>query len=93
MDALDEAGLSYRLTVFGHVEPRLGTRLLRSPAVVLHGSYEASDLDRILDDVHVGLVPSVWEEAYAYVGVEFLAKGIPVLGSRIGGIPDYVVAG
>jgi glycosyltransferase involved in cell wall biosynthesis len=35
-------------------------------------------------------VPSIWEEPYGYVGVEFLAAGIPVVGSRIGGIPDYV---
>jgi len=35
-------------------------------------------------------MPSIWEEAYGYAGVEFLAKGIPVLANAIGGMPDYV---
>ena len=47
------------------------------------------ELDLILDDVDVGLMPSIWEEAYGYAGVEFLAKGIPVIANAIGGMPDY----
>jgi glycosyltransferase involved in cell wall biosynthesis len=47
----------------------------------------------MLDEVDVGLVPSIWEEAYGYVGVEFLAKAIPVVANAIGGMPDYVVPG
>jgi glycosyltransferase involved in cell wall biosynthesis len=43
--------------------------------------------------VHVGIVPSLCEEVYGYVGIEFLANGIPVIGNRRGGIPDYVISG
>jgi glycosyltransferase involved in cell wall biosynthesis len=43
----------------------------------------------LLDEVDVGIVPSIWEEAYAYAGMEFLAKGIPVIANAIGGMPDY----
>src|SRR5258707_7179731 len=32
---------------------------------------------------------SIWEEAYGYAGVEFLAKGIPVIANAIGGMTDY----
>jgi glycosyltransferase involved in cell wall biosynthesis len=35
-------------------------------------------------------MPSVWEEAYGFAGVELLAKGIPVIANRIGGMVDYV---
>jgi glycosyltransferase involved in cell wall biosynthesis len=35
----------------------------------------------------------VWEESYGYVGVEFLAVGIPVIGNRRGGIVDYTREG
>jgi glycosyltransferase involved in cell wall biosynthesis len=42
-----------------------------------------------LSPFDVGIVPSVWEEAYGYTGVELLAKGIPVIGNRRGGIVDY----
>jgi glycosyltransferase involved in cell wall biosynthesis len=47
----------------------------------------------MLEPVDVGLIPSVWEEAYAFAGVEFLAKGIPVIANAIGGMPDYVHPG
>jgi glycosyltransferase involved in cell wall biosynthesis len=43
----------------------------------------------VLDPVDVGMVLSLWEEAYGYVGPEFLAKGIPVIGNAIGGIVEY----
>ena len=38
-------------------------------------------------------MPSIWEEAYGYAGVEMLAKGLPVIGNNIGGITDYVKPG
>jgi glycosyltransferase involved in cell wall biosynthesis len=51
--------------------------------------YGPEHMDELLDRFHVGLVSSIWEEAYGYVGVELLAKGVPVLGNAIGGITDY----
>lgn len=57
---------------------------------VIHGSYTREGLQEVLDGIDVGMVPSVWAEPYGYVGLEFLAAGIPVLGSKVGGIPDYV---
>jgi glycosyltransferase involved in cell wall biosynthesis len=35
-------------------------------------------------------MPSVWEEAYGFAGLELLAKGIPVVANRIGGMVDYI---
>jgi glycosyltransferase involved in cell wall biosynthesis len=37
--------------------------------------------------------PSVWQEAAGLVILEALASGLPVLGSAIGGIPEYVEDG
>ncbi len=92
---LDAAGLGddYTLAVHGLVEERFATELERSPAVSVEGPYDAGALDELLEGVDVGIVPSVWEEAYAYVGVEFLAKGIPVIGNARGGITDYIQPG
>jgi glycosyltransferase involved in cell wall biosynthesis len=55
--------------------------------------YNVEDLNRMLDHVHVGLIPSIWEEAFGYVGLEFLAKGIPIIGNARGGIVDYTKDG
>ncbi len=81
------AGERFRLLVFGQVhEPGAFAAF---PGVELRGPYAAADLDARLEEVDVGIVPSVWEEAYGYVGPELLAKGIPVIGSARGGIVEY----
>ncbi len=92
---LDVAGLGdgYTLAIHGLIEERFRAELERSPAVRLEGPYDPSTLNELLEGVDVGIVPSVWEEAYAYVGVEFLAKGIPVIGNARGGITDYIQPG
>jgi glycosyltransferase involved in cell wall biosynthesis len=94
--ALAASGLggSYALDVYGPVDPELGADLERVPEVRLAGSYgEPDELDAVLESADVGIVPSVWEEAFGFVGLELLAKGIPVIGSARGGIPDYTVPG
>jgi glycosyltransferase involved in cell wall biosynthesis len=80
---------SYRLLVLGTVEPQFVNEVADIPGIEIRGRFAATELDGILDDVDVGIVPSVWEEAYGYAGVEFLAKGIPVIANEIGGMPDY----
>jgi glycosyltransferase involved in cell wall biosynthesis len=83
---------SFRLLVFGGLLPDVQT-LLRLPQVDYRGVYGREQLDQILGEADVGIIPSVWEEAYGYTGVEMLAKGLPVIGNRIGGIVDYVIPG
>ena len=84
---------SFRLLVFGYVDPAFAADAEALDAVELRGMYPAGRLDAILDEVDVGLMPSVWEEAYGYAGVEFLAKGIPVVANAVGGMPDYTRPG
>lgn len=81
---------SFRLLILGHVEPALLDVVAPLAEVELRGTYRSDQLDRLLDEVDVGIMPSIWEEAYGYAGIEFIAKGIPVIGNRIGGIPEYV---
>jgi glycosyltransferase involved in cell wall biosynthesis len=83
----------FRLLAFGHYEPTVAGELERLPGAELRGPYSGEELDDLLDDVDVGIMPSLWEEAYGLAGVEFLAKGIPVIGNAIGGIVEYVREG
>ena len=46
------------------------------------------DGELILKASDIVVVPSVWEEAFGLVIAEALACGVPVIGSRIGGIPE-----
>lgn len=61
----------------GNVEVRKATR---SPAALFR-------------DCRVLLVPSQWEEAWARVVSEAQISGLPVVGSRIGGIPESIGPG
>jgi len=92
---LEAGGLggAYTLELHGAVDSRFEDELSGYAAVARRGAYEASGLDELLENVDVGIVPSVWEEAFGYVGVEFLSKGIPVIGNALGGITDYVREG
>jgi glycosyltransferase involved in cell wall biosynthesis len=62
-----------------------------SPGIRRMGKYLDSDLDCIAETADFGILPSIWPEAYGYVGPEMLSRGLPVLASNIGAMPDYVV--
>lgn len=80
----------FRIVVYGWIAPQFAEAAKELGAIELGAPFAPSELDAMLDGVDVGLMPSVWEEAYGYAGIEFLAKGIPVIGNAIGGITDYV---
>jgi hypothetical protein len=84
---------SLRLLVFGYVDPHIRAAAAGVPGIEIARHFAPTELDAMLDVVDVGLMPSVWEEAYGYAGMEFLAKGIPVIANAIGGMPDYTREG
>lgn len=46
-----------------------------------------------LPDARVFAVPSVWQDAFPYAVLEPMAHGKPVVGSRVGGIPEQIEHG
>jgi glycosyltransferase involved in cell wall biosynthesis len=92
---LHNKGLSsyFEFHIFGGITKELKKEILQFNNTFYHGPYKLSELNEILENVDVGIVPSIWEEAYGFVGIEFLAKGIPVIGNNKGGIVDYTIDG
>ena len=80
----------FELHSFGGFNSIYFESLETSPNFFNHGSYEATQLDKLLDPMHIGIVPSIWEEVFGYVGIELLAKGLPVIANKKGGITDYL---
>lgn len=95
LERLHAAGYGGRfdLLVLGPVHPDARARLAGFPEAEPAGEYDRWELDRLLARVDVGIMPSMWEEAYGFAGLELLAKGIPVVANRIGGMVDYVREG
>jgi|YNPMSStandDraft_1061717.scaffolds.fasta_scaffold01204_7 glycosyltransferase involved in cell wall biosynthesis len=47
------------------------------------------DVGRVLASLDVTVLPSLWE-AFGIISVESMAMGVPVIASRVGGIPEVV---
>ncbi|MDZ7262471.1 MAG: glycosyltransferase, partial [candidate division KSB1 bacterium] len=65
----------------------------RGRLVHFHGRYEPSELPKLLSQVDVIVVPSIWEDCAPLVVAEALTARCPVIGSRIGGIPEFIEDG
>ncbi len=56
----------------------------------LGGAYIPADLPKLLAGRDIGIVPSVWWDNGPQTLIEMLNAGLPVLGARLGGIPDLI---
>jgi GT2 family glycosyltransferase/glycosyltransferase involved in cell wall biosynthesis len=64
--------------------------LLSLPGVEHIGSLPNADVPRWLSGLDALVVPSIWEENSPLVIREAFAAGVPVIASRIGGIPEVI---
>ena len=47
-----------------------------------------NDIEKILAQTQIMLVPSLWDESFGLIVVETMLRGIPVLASNLGGLPE-----
>jgi glycosyltransferase involved in cell wall biosynthesis len=83
----------FELHIYGYILDGLEQKISSYPNVFYHGTYKLDELNTLFKGIHVGIIPSIWEEVYGYIGLEFLSKGIPIIGNNRGGIVDYTVDG
>jgi GT2 family glycosyltransferase/glycosyltransferase involved in cell wall biosynthesis len=67
--------------------------LLTGPGVSVAGGRPHHDIPRALGSLDVLVVPSIWEENSPLIVWEAMLAGLPVVASRIGGIPEIVEHG
>ena len=61
--------------------------------VRFHGLLPKAEMHRLMLDASVVVMPSRWYENQPMVALEALARGVPVVGSRLGGLPELVRPG
>lgn len=54
------------------------------------GYMPRADIDKLLSESDAIVIPSEWPENAPLVALEALALGVPIIGSRAGGIPEIV---
>lgn len=80
----------YKIKIFGRIDEKYVDLVKQSTIISYEGTYKQSDLTDILKDIDLGLVLPIWEDNAPQVVFEFLNNCIPVIGTRMGGIPDFV---
>ncbi len=60
------------------------------PRIHFAGPYTPPELPAILNQMDVLLIPSRWHETFSIVTREAVLAGLPVIASRMGGIPDAI---
>ena len=58
--------------------------------IINHGKYKQDELSQILNCYDMGMVLSIWEDNGPQVVMELLNNHIPVIGTKMGGISDFV---
>ena len=78
------------LVVAGDGSQRASLEQQSRPGVKFLGEVRADDVPGLLRSARALLVPSRWYEGQPRAIVEAFASGVPVLASRIGGLPELV---
>ena len=82
-----------RLVIYGPGDKHILKGFSSQPNIEYRGKYSPKHMPDSLTDIDVGVVPSICEEAFGIVGPEYLNARIPVIGSKIGGIPEWLKHG
>jgi glycosyltransferase involved in cell wall biosynthesis len=70
---------------------RLAERLGLSERIEFKGDRPAAR--ELYPSARLVVVPSLWPEPFGLVGPEAMAHGLPVIASRVGGIPEWLADG
>lgn len=90
VDAMRAADLPDARLVVGGRGPDLDAVAAAGPPVEVRGWLDDAPLDALYAEIDCLVVPSEWEDPAPLVLNEARARGIPVIGARIGGIPELV---
>lgn len=93
LDAIRDVDVEIVIAGTGALSEDLRARFARPPKITFVGHLAAPELARVIAGARYCLVPSVWYENNPMAVLESFANGVPVIGSRMGGIPELITEG
>jgi len=82
-----------KLIIYGDGDLSLLSSHSQELNIDYRGKYRRNQINIALKDIDVGVVPSIWEEIFGIVGLEYINARIPVIASNIGGINEWLKDG
>jgi glycosyltransferase involved in cell wall biosynthesis len=70
--------------------PRLRSHAEERGVTRFHFLGRRDDIPSLLGSATLAIVPSHWGEAFGLTVVEAMAAGVPVIATRVGGIPELI---
>ncbi len=77
----------------GELEDEVRAAVAADPRITFHGFVTGDAKEKLLVDADYMLLPSLWYENAPVTMVEAAAYGLGLIGSRIGGIPEFMEEG
>jgi glycosyltransferase involved in cell wall biosynthesis len=105
LDAIDKTEEDLKLIIAGgsfyskkkkndkKYDEKIKRRISSMPNVIHAGALDQRELSVLLASSDLCVVPSLWEDPCPLVVAEATASGLPVVGTKKGGIPDAIVDG
>ena len=90
------AGLPCKLVIHGSGSPGYVAwlkKLAAGTATEFTGPYAATQVSAINAGIDVGVIPSIWEELFGLVGLEFVKSRVPLVVTTVGAMKEYVQEG
>lgn len=82
-----------KLLLYGFKDADYFNKKYKNLNVEFRRPYSVTKANDIMSQIDIGIIPSIWEEVFGIVGIEFLSARVPVIGSRIGGITEWLKHG
>lgn len=90
---LDSRNIRLHIVGRGYYEKELRLRAGDDNRIIFHGYVTSEQLGELQQRANVAVIPSLFLENAPSVILESFREGTPVIGSRIGGIPEFIEDG
>ena len=79
-----------QLVLAGDADPEISSLLAARPDVRVRHEPRRDDVSELLQAADLVVLPASWQEPFGRVVIEAMSAGLPVIASRVGGIPEIL---